>query len=249
MVNSAKIFAYCERGLDPAFWAEPLNATTNIGFIIAAAFCLRALIKRPAEEGKLFRYFLILVLFTIGIGSFLFHTFATPWAASADVIPIGIFMFAYLGYALYRFVGMPLILVAGCLALFFYSVDKAMELQCYGGQIGFELVATRNAARCLNGSAGYLPALACMLLIGGWLALRRHAAAPYLLGAACVFTVSIGFRAMDRIWCRDVLFYGNDVGTHFLWHMLNSLTLFLLIIAAIRHGHRPAVRDNALPTV
>ena len=27
-----KIFAYCERGLNPGFWAEPLNAISNAAF-------------------------------------------------------------------------------------------------------------------------------------------------------------------------------------------------------------------------
>ena len=35
-----KIFAYCERGLDPSFWAEPVNALTNLGFILASLIAL-----------------------------------------------------------------------------------------------------------------------------------------------------------------------------------------------------------------
>jgi hypothetical protein len=41
---------------------------------------------------------------------------------------------------------------------------------------------------------------------------------------------------MDRIWCQDVVFLGEPVGTHFLWHLLNSATLYLLLLAAVRHG-------------
>ena len=52
---------------------------------------------RPKEEGKLFRYALILNVFVIGVGSFLFHTYATPRASAADVISIGVFMLVYLG--------------------------------------------------------------------------------------------------------------------------------------------------------
>jgi hypothetical protein len=30
-----KVYSYCERGGDPTFWAEPLNAISNGAFIIA----------------------------------------------------------------------------------------------------------------------------------------------------------------------------------------------------------------------
>jgi hypothetical protein len=82
---NARIFAYCERGLDPAFWAEPLNALSNAAFLIAAWWAWRtwrqSLQAGQAELG------LVALLAVIGAGSFLFHTFATRWAALADVIP------------------------------------------------------------------------------------------------------------------------------------------------------------------
>lgn len=237
MERGAVIFAYCERGLDPSFWAEPLNAITNFGFILAAGLALRELAARPSPESKAFRYGLIVIVFAIGIGSFLFHTFATPWAATADVAPIGVFMFAFLGYALYRFVGLPLILVFPALGGFAYLIQLAMRVQCWRGQIGFSLpVPATESAGCLNGSVGYTPALAAMLLIGLWLTLRRHPAAPYVLGASLIFMVSISFRAMDRLWCPSIVIAGKAIGTHFLWHILNSATLYLLLLAAVRHG-------------
>ena len=41
----ARIFRYCERGGDAAFWAEPVNAATNAAFIIAALLALRELLR------------------------------------------------------------------------------------------------------------------------------------------------------------------------------------------------------------
>ena len=38
MTWTAPIDAYCER-LDAGFWAEPLNAATNLAFILAAVAC------------------------------------------------------------------------------------------------------------------------------------------------------------------------------------------------------------------
>jgi hypothetical protein len=244
MESAATIFAYCERGFDPSFWAEPLNALSNSGFILAGLLAGRELAARPAGEAKSLRAMLIALVFVIGIGSFLFHTYATPWAATADVAPIGIFMLAYLAYALYRFVGTPVLLIPLALAAFAWVIQEAMQLQCWRGQIGIPLLGTiLENTGCLNGSIGYLPGLAAMLGIGFWLTLRRHPSAPYVLGAALVFMLSLTFRTMDRIWCREVMLVGQPIGTHFLWHLLNSATLYLLLLAAVRHGaSQPAAR-------
>jgi hypothetical protein len=237
MDSIGKIFAYCERGFDPSFWGEPFNALSNLGFILAGLLALRELAARPASEGKAFRYALVVLVFIIGVGSFLFHTYAEPWAATADVAPIGVFMLSYFGYALYRYVGLPLWVIPPALAGFAAVISKGMQLQCWGGQVGFSLpVPAFENTSCLNGSAGYLPALAAMLLMGGLLASRRHPVAPYVLGASVVFMVSLTFRTMDRLWCQNVILAGGSIGTHFLWHLLNSATLYLLLLAAVRHG-------------
>ncbi len=96
----AKIYSYCERGGDPSFWAEPLNAISNGAFIIAGLVAAYQLARQPAAHRAVFEWLLVLLVIVIGIGSFLFHTYATPWAVLADTIPISLFMLAYLGYAL-----------------------------------------------------------------------------------------------------------------------------------------------------
>ena len=243
MDSIGKIFAYCERGLDPTFWAEPLNALSNLGFILAGVLALRELSARPAGEGRGFRYALAALVIVIGIGSFLFHTYAEPWAATADVAPIGLFMLAYFAYALHRFIGLPIWSIPPALGGFAFAINQAMQLQCWRGQIGFTLpVPAFENTSCLNGSAGYLPALAAMLAIGGLLAARRHLAAPYVLAASLVFMLSLTFRTMDRLWCQDIHLAGRAIGTHFLWHLLNSATLYLLLLAAVRHGAYDGVR-------
>jgi hypothetical protein len=234
MEYQQKIFAYCERGLDPSFWAEPVNALTNLGFILASIVAL-AMLSRKRGETRLMRYLLILNVFIIGAGSFLFHTYATPWAASADVIPIGVFMLVYLGYALYVFARMPLLLVVPAIALFAYTIQQATGVSCAALGLDWGIFRETN---CLNGSFGYIPALGAMLLIGLWLFIRRHPAAPYLFGAGLVFVVSVGFRATDRIWCNQISFMDKALGTHFMWHSLNSVVLFLLLFAAVRYGGR-----------
>jgi len=247
MENTRKIFSYCERGFDPSFWAEPLNAVTNLGFILAALVSIVMLRQRPNAEPKLFRFILILNLIAIGIGSFLFHTYATPWAAAADVIPIGVFMLIYLGYALYAFAGVPFLLTLPAMAGFAYVIELANRFKCGAFT---DMLPILERTNCLNNSFGYMPALGAMLLIGLWLIVRRHPAAPYVFGAGLVFVVSITFRAMDWTWCEQVSFLDKSRGTHFLWHLLNSVVLFLLVLASIRHGTRHWwARENAKAAV
>lgn len=231
---SDKIYAYCERGLSPAFWAEPFNAVSNAAFVIAALLALMEwhrwrhdLAGKPRASGT--ELLLIIVVLVIGIGSFLFHTYATRWAVVADVVPITVFMLVYLGYALRRFVGLGWLLTLAGVFLFAMALRYADMVRC-------------GPVPCLNGSVGYLPALAVLFGMGFWLAWRGHPAARWMVGGALVFTVSLTFRTLDRAICpHTALFAGRQLGTHFIWHMLNATLLYLLMIAAIRHsGHKKA---------
>lgn len=250
---SQKVFAYCERGLSPAFWAEPVNAVTNAAFIVASLVALALLYRLPNHERTVMRHLLIALVFIIGVGSFLFHTFATRWAAVADVAPIGVFMLAYLVYALRRFVGANVFWSLVGLAVFIGAMMAAGRLQCWDGQVGFDLDLPEGArGRCLNGSVGYLPAWAAMILIGGYLtafaadAVARRRTGPLVLAAGVVFTASIAFRSLDMALCQTVMIAGTPIGTHFMWHLLNGLTLFLLLVAAIKHPTR-AERQEVTP--
>lgn len=81
---------YCER-TDPTFWAEPINALTNISFILAAWGAWH-LARRSTTLSPVI-WLLLTTIVAIGIGSFLFHTLATSWARVLDVLPILVFPF------------------------------------------------------------------------------------------------------------------------------------------------------------
>ena len=228
-----KIFRYCERGGDPGFWAEPLNAISNGAFIIAALVAALILARRPAgQRGGIAEWALIAMTFVIGVGSYLFHTYATLWAAKADTIPIGIFMFAYVAYALRRYLALNWLLVLIGLAVFWWSLQYAAGIQCRAGL--FAVVG--NARHCLNGTMTYAPALVVMVVIGTAAAVRRQGAAPYLFAAAVVFLAAMTFRTVDWEMCSRSIVAGRTLGTHFLWHTFNGLALFILLLGAIRHG-------------
>ena len=245
LLQAATIFDYCERGLSPAFWAEPLNAVTNGGFILAALIGAVMIAKRPSHERSLWQVFFVLNFIAIGVGSFLFHTVPNIDTALADTGPIGIFMLTYLIFALRRFAGASWIFTGVAIAAFIGLMVMAFNVHCWDGRIGFSLDVPAGAqAKCLNGSLGYAPALLALWLIAAWLGLRRRPAAVLVFAAALTFAVSLTFRSLDQRLCADWIVLGHRMGTHFIWHLLNSLTLFLLLVAAIKYSGR---RQEILP--
>lgn len=235
---SAQVFRYCERGGDPAFWAEPLNALTNAAFLLAGALAAVELYRQDRPLAAIAEWILVGLVLIIGLGSFLFHTFATRWAAVADVAPIGIFMLAYLGHALRITLRLGWLATAAGLALFVVALQAAGAIQCQrGGLIGLAAAAR---GPCLNGTLGYLPAWLAMAGIGAVLAVRADPAAAHMLTAAGIFLVSMVFRTVDLEVCGWTRMGGGALGTHFLWHLCNALTLYLLLLAAVRRGRDPA---------
>ena len=87
----SKVYSYCERGGDPSFWAEPLNAISNGAFVIAGLIGAWQLMRSPRKDYALFEWLLVVLVICIGIGSFMFHTYATVWAIPFDTIPISLF--------------------------------------------------------------------------------------------------------------------------------------------------------------
>ena len=196
---------YCER-TGPEFWAEPLNAVTNAAFLIAAAAAFF-----EARRGRQLDLGMILLagtVFVIGLGSFAFHTLATPAASLADTLPILGFQLLFLWFYPARILGwlLPTIMAA-------FVVYAAIVI----------LFATLPQA-WLNGSLSYFPALLFLAFFGA-LHRRRGLADPYSLLTACgLFIVSLTFRSLDNDLCMAV-----PTGIHFLWHVCNAGVLYLVM--------------------
>ena len=240
------VFLYCERGTSTALLAEPFNAASNAAFLLAALVALQLLLWRPREDRSADHYLLIGLVFLIGLGSLAFHLFATTETALADVIPISLFMLVYLGFVLNRFIGVPpawtVLLVIGFAGL----IGLTGQVKCGEGLVALPGANVPGGKPCLNGSLFYLPALGALIVMGLLLKERAHRAAPYLLWAAAIFAVSVTFRSLDMALCNDTVFDGRKIGTHFLWHLLNALTLFLLLRASLE-ARAPAVQPVLLP--
>ncbi|UOM33268.1 ceramidase domain-containing protein [Acuticoccus sp. I52.16.1] len=213
---------YCER-LGPEFWAEPLNAWSNAAFLVAAA--VAAIVARRRGGPDVGVALLIAVMVAIGVGSFLFHTVATPLAALADVVPIQLFIVGYMALAMRRFAGMAWWGAAAVTAGF-------VAVSAVGGQL-------LGRAVDLNGSQGYIPPLLALGVVGAalWASGRGAAGRALILGAA-IFALSLTFRTVDAAMCERL-----PTGTHILWHLLNGLLLGHLTVALIRHGEGPPRRN------
>ena len=193
---------YCER-IGPGLWGEPLNAISNIAFLVAALVSWRGLgpWRRGNDPGGVA---LIVLMAAIGVGSGLFHTYANAAAQWADLLPILLFQLVFLGLYLRRHLGMAL----------------GATLLWLAGFLALCLVA-RGWPQLLNGSLAYAPPWAALVLLGVHQG-RRRPGPGLLFWAAGLFLLSLTFRSMDLALCASF-----PHGTHFLWHLLNGMVLVL----------------------
>ena len=200
--------AYCER-TGAGLLAEPLNAVTNLAFLLAALGLWRWLRRqgyRPRESVDL--HALAVLLAAIGLGSLAWHTVARPWAALADVLPIQLWISVFLMATLRRLLGFGVATTVLGLVVF-----QALSL-------GLPALLPRG---WLNGSVAYLPAWATLVGLALVLAQRRSPAAAAFIPGAVLFGVSLLLRTLDRELCA-----AWPADTHFLWHLLNALLLYRL---------------------
>jgi len=211
-----KVDAYCER-TGPEFWSEPLNALSNLAFLVAAAAAWRLLQQAPRRDPAAAG--LVALVALIGVGSFVFHTVATRWAAVADVAPIALFILLYLVAALRRVLGLGAAAAA--------AVAVAFQLGAMAVPALWRTMLA-GAPDPLNGSVAYLPALLALVVVGGLGTWRSHPGGRVLLAAAATFALSLGLRSVDLAWCGMI-----PAGTHAGWHLLNAGVLYLCVRVAI----------------
>ena len=207
---------YCER-IAPGFWGEPFNLLSNLAFIIAGVFVWRYFLRQRSniacqtwDVGLL-----IALLFAIGIGSGLWHLFANSWSLKTDTIPILLFINIYLLSCLFRLFSLSI--YAGLLIFFVYHVVNIS-------------IQSALPADFLNGSIFYMPTWLFLLGITLFVWKLRSPGRRYYIYALIIFSISLTFRTLDQAAC-DII----PIGTHFLWHLLNAATLYLLMLGLINN--------------
>jgi len=147
----------------------------------------------------------------IGVGSGLWHTFATDWASVLDVAPIALFQLAFLWLYGRHAVGLPVAAVVVLLAV----------------HVALGVWFTR-FDEWLNGSLVYVPTI----VIGLLTAIHQYATAgpvPRLtVASSVVFWVALLARSLDLVVCRQL-----PIGTHFLWHDFNGVVVYLALYTVV----------------
>lgn len=197
---------YCER-LDASFWSEPINAITNLAFIIAAILAFK-LWKTTSPNDRPVKA-LILICALVGIGSFLFHTLATTTAVYFDIIPIAIFIHYTVFLVFHRVFNMK----------WWWSIIGVFAF------VGFSMLIISYFGRAtFNGSMQYVPAFLLLLFISIICYWKKFSPAKEFLIAAFTFLISITCRSVDASICESF-----PLGTHFLWHTLNGVTMYYVM--------------------
>ena len=200
---------YCER-IDASFWSEPLNALTNIFFLVAAVWVLR-------REGlNSTARILALILGMIGVASFLFHSFAQAWAGALDVLFILFFTLLYLFAASKDFMGAP----------------RSIALIITLGYFPFSIVVDwlTLPLTFLGSTRIYMPMPILIILFSLLLYKRLPIVSRGLAVGAFILVISMLARILDVPLCQKI-----PLGTHFVWHVLNAVMLAWMIEVYRRH--------------
>lgn len=209
---------YCER-LNDSFWSEPINAITNLAFLIAGFHIWR--IGSPRSR------LMAILLILIGLGSFSFHTFANRLTGLLDVLAIALYLIC-----------------------FAYLIPKQWSWSSRWTPIGsviglFILIALCQLA--INYVKPVMPWAPTGIYVGAWSGLFLYAvitqysnaiSTRYLWIAVLVFPFSLLSRQLDTPLCE------SGFGTHWLWHILNSLTLYLTSYSLCMPTRELTVKSN-----
>ena len=199
---------YCER-VGPGLLAEPLNAVSNVSFLLAA-WAAWVLATRTGTLSAGVRV-LIALAASVGIGSILWHAYPTMFTLILDIVPILIFIVWFIWLYTRNVAGMRPPFAAASAAAFLLATFLVIPL-----------------SGVLHGALVYTPGLIVTLVLGVFHARKRTVARFTLLAAAGVYLAALFFRTIDNEVCPVL-----PIGTHFLWHLLIGLVTYLAMRSLI----------------
>jgi hypothetical protein len=200
--------AYCER-VGMGVFAEPLNAVSNVSFLLAA---LAAWVL-ATHTGALSAGVRVLIAIgaSVGIGSILWHTLPNMVTLILDSVPILIFIIWFIWLYARDVIKMRPVFAGASAAAFLLATLLAIPL-----------------SGVLHGALVYTPGLIVTLVLGVFHARERTVARFTLLAAAAVYLAALFFRTVDNEVCPVL-----PIGTHFLWHLLIGLVTYLAMRSLI----------------
>ena len=195
---------YCESGVG-LFYTQPVNTISSIALLISAYFIYR-FIKTNHINNRIIKI-IPFILAAVGIGSILWHSTPNLLTNFADNIPI---------YAL-------------VLVLFFFLLDKLLNKRKLVWKIflAFILIEALFVFYVLPSFNGFLPYLIILVFgvfVFSGLVKKYKILTPHLVTIIALFATALFFRSLDLTVCSVF-----PTGTHFTWHILNALLVYLLI--------------------
>ena len=209
---------YCER-TGPGLWAEPLNAVTNVAFIVAALFLWRFAWNSRRLDIQV--RVLLCLMVSLGVGSGLFHTIPNSLTIVLDELPIAFTVLHIAWLYCRRIIGLSAIVSGGILAAAMFGAYTGMQIPYV-----------------LNGSLMYVTVLILVASLGMVHRLQDRREPYSFLAAAGVFVVALFFRTIDNATCSVF-----PLGTHFMWHILDAIALYLATLALL--VNLPADSNNS----
>ena len=201
---------YCE--FVSNFWLhEPLNAITNFGFLIGAYFLYRFIKINKCN----LRLGVILIgqMVILGLGSLAWHSYRSVPTLLLDEIPIYIFIifaFYFLIKSLAR------------------SHKITLTISFFSALIYYIIFAYIPGVNVSNGVLKYVFALLIFLILNT-LIIRKFGPEYNFFLPLGIFTSAIIFRIVDLYVCSIF-----PSGTHFIWHILITLTVYLGSVIILR---------------
>ncbi len=206
---------YCER-TDHTLLSEPINAITNFCIIFAGLVILRMYQRDIVQKhGKHYPMFVLLIILVIslGLGSLAWHLFANVWSLWADLVPI---------------IALILVYQWAVLRLIFRWSRK----ECTAYIAAFILISVGLLVgvgdKAFNGSVIYLPAVSALCWFGWRMQQQGKRGSEYMGAGVLVFLLAIFLRTIDHAVCDYI-----PIGTHYFWHVLNSVLVWFLAKALI----------------
>jgi len=204
---------YCENLSNLFIINEPVNTLTNLSFFIASIYLFKKYKKEKTK--KIDVIILIFLLFLIGFGSTIWHLTQSLVGELLDMVPILLFLIVYIYSFLKRIVKLKIYYIVIFIICFIFATFNLPKL------FNEDPIKT---------SSGYLPALITLFMFTVYVYFNNKKTFKYFFSSSIIFLSSIILRSLDFVFCNTLI-----IGTHFLWHILNSILLYLLILVLLKY--------------